>query len=111
MQLAAHTVFSIRLPPLSLQVCLLDLDYNLPVQVRDYALGLDNEDEPSSGVGKEYALQRKVGLRVQGLGSEAERALRRSVSKECVLQRHVKSEPLNLINPLTQGKTLSPNLP
>ena len=42
------------------QVCLLDLDYNLPVQVRDYALGLDNEDEPSSGVGKEYQLQRKV---------------------------------------------------
>ena len=41
-------------------MCLLDLDYNLPVQVRDYALGLDNEDEPSSGVGKEYALQRKV---------------------------------------------------
>lgn len=46
--------------PSPLQVCLLDLDYNLPVQVRDYALGLDNEDEPSSGVGKEYALQRKV---------------------------------------------------
>ncbi len=48
------------LPPAPPQVCLLDLDYNLPVQVRDYALGLDNEDEPSSGVGKEYALQRKV---------------------------------------------------
>ena len=45
---------------LRLRFCLLDLDYNLPVQVRDYALGLDNEDEPSSGVGKEYQLQRKV---------------------------------------------------
>ena len=30
------------------------------MQVRDYALGLDNEDEPSSAVGREYALQRKV---------------------------------------------------
>ena len=48
------------------QVCLLDLDYNLPVQVRDYALGLDNEDEPSSGVGKEYQLQRKVWIRLRG---------------------------------------------
>ena len=35
-------------PPV--QVCLLDLDYNLPVQVRDYALGLQNDDEPQSEV-------------------------------------------------------------
>jgi hypothetical protein len=38
------------------QVCLLDLDYNLPVQVRDTALGVANDDEPASDVGKEYAL-------------------------------------------------------
>jgi pre-mRNA-splicing factor RBM22/SLT11 len=39
------------------QVCLLDLDYNLPVQVRDQALGADPEDQlPESDVGKEYAL-------------------------------------------------------
>ncbi len=40
-----------------IQVCLLDLDYNLPVQVRDQALGADPEDQlPESDVGKEYAL-------------------------------------------------------
>mmetsp|Transcript_29226 Transcript_29226/g.64686 ORF Transcript_29226/g.64686 Transcript_29226/m.64686 type:complete len:459 (-) Transcript_29226:408-1784(-) len=42
------------------QVCLLDLDYNLPVQVRDYALGIQNDDEPESAVGKEYKLQREI---------------------------------------------------
>ena len=32
-----------------------------PCKCANYALGLDNEDEPSSLVGREYALQRKVG--------------------------------------------------
>jgi len=41
-------------------VCLLDLEYNLPVQVRDQALGLTNEDEPQSDVGKEYQLHQRV---------------------------------------------------
>ena len=39
------------------QVCLLDLDYNLPVQVRDKALGTLDEGLPESLVGKEYALE------------------------------------------------------
>lgn len=39
------------------QVCLLDLDYNLPVQVRDHALGAQAEQLPQSDAGKEYALQ------------------------------------------------------
>lgn len=39
------------------QVCLLDLDYNLPVQVRDKALGLE-DDLPDSVAGKEFALNR-----------------------------------------------------
>lgn len=38
------------------QVCLLDLDYNLPVQVRDSALGIEDETLPGSDVGKEYQL-------------------------------------------------------
>ena len=42
------------------QCCLLDLDYNLPVQVRDYALGLQKEDEPTSTVGREYQLQKQM---------------------------------------------------
>ena len=37
-------------------MCLLDLDYNLPVQVRDQALGLEDESLPESDVGKEYKL-------------------------------------------------------
>lgn len=41
-----------------LQVCLLDLDYNLPVQVRDQAMGLEDEVLPESDVGKEFALER-----------------------------------------------------
>ena len=41
-----------------MQVCLLDLDYNLPVQVRDQALGLEDEALPESDVGKEFALER-----------------------------------------------------
>ena len=40
------------------QVCLLDLDYNLPVQVRDQALGMQDDGLPESAAGKEYALQR-----------------------------------------------------
>ena len=40
------------------QVCLLDLDYNLPVQARDAALGVEDEQLPDSDVGREYQLQR-----------------------------------------------------
>lgn len=39
------------------QVCLLDLDYNLPVQVRDQALGMADDALPESTAGREYALQ------------------------------------------------------
>ena len=48
-------------PCLRLQVCLLDLQYNLPVQVRDTAMteeGAELAALPGSDVGKEYALQR-----------------------------------------------------
>ncbi|GAB4817663.1 hypothetical protein N2152v2_004709 [Parachlorella kessleri] len=40
------------------QVCLFDLDYGLPVQVRDQALGTQDESLPDSAVGKEFQLQR-----------------------------------------------------
>ena len=39
------------------QVCLLDLDYGLPVQVRDKASGLEIDDIPNSDVNKEYMLE------------------------------------------------------
>ncbi|KAJ9529454.1 hypothetical protein QJQ45_013807, partial [Haematococcus lacustris] len=42
------------------QVCLLDLDYNLPVQVRDQALGMTNDDQAQSEVGKEFQLHQRV---------------------------------------------------
>jgi pre-mRNA-splicing factor RBM22/SLT11 len=38
------------------QVCMLDLDYNLPVQIRDKAFNISNEDPPMSDVGKEFSL-------------------------------------------------------
>jgi hypothetical protein len=47
------------MPFTSAQVCLLDLDYNLPVQVRDQALaeaGEVVEALPQSDAGREYAL-------------------------------------------------------
>lgn len=58
----SHTCFSsVQFRVLVLQVCLLDLDYNLPVQVRDQALGADPDDElPESDVGKEYALAERA---------------------------------------------------
>ena len=41
--------------PLHLQVCLLDLEFGLPVQVRDQALGVDgNTAIPKSDVNREY---------------------------------------------------------
>jgi len=43
---------------MGVQVCLLDLDYNLPVQARDAALGLEDEALPESDVGREFALER-----------------------------------------------------
>ena len=48
----------LKAPPAALQVCLLDLDYNLPVQVRDSALGKELEDLPQSDANKEYVLDR-----------------------------------------------------
>ncbi|KAL4431000.1 hypothetical protein ABPG75_006256 [Micractinium tetrahymenae] len=45
------------------QVCLLDLDYGLPVEVRDKALGMAQESLPESDPGKEYALNR---MQVEG---------------------------------------------
>ena len=38
------------------QVCLFDLDYGLPVQVRDAALGVEKDEIPESAVGKEFQL-------------------------------------------------------
>jgi pre-mRNA-splicing factor RBM22/SLT11 len=41
-------------------VCLFDLDYGLPVQVRDTALGIEKEDIPESDVGKEFQLNEQI---------------------------------------------------
>eukprot|EP00803_Ostreobium_quekettii_P009893 evm.model.scf_51.4 EVM.evm.TU.scf_51.4 scf_51:35985-40803(-) len=54
------------------QVCLLDLDYGLPVQVRDSALGIDKDVIPESDVNKEYKLDQ---LTKSGeLGAEYQKA-------------------------------------
>ena len=39
------------------QVCLLDLEYGIPVQARDTALGIEDESLPESDVGKEFRLK------------------------------------------------------
>lgn len=55
------------------QTCLLDLEYGLPVQVRDHALGI-KDDIPKGDVNKEYMIQNAekevwVGVAcVQGVG-------------------------------------------
>ena len=53
-----HGPTALPLPTPHPQVCLLDLEYGLPVQVRDQALGLQDESLPDSVAGKEYALNR-----------------------------------------------------
>jgi pre-mRNA-splicing factor RBM22/SLT11 len=45
---------------LCVQVCLFDLDYGLPVQVRDTALGIEKEEIPESDVGKEFQLNERI---------------------------------------------------
>ena len=72
------------------QVCLNDLEYNLPVQVRDQALGIAAKDEgdpgdlPESTAGREYALNAmaeqgfdKKKFSVTGAGAAALQNLRR----------------------------------
>lgn len=49
-------------------MCLLDLDYNLPVQVRDQALGVEDDALPESDVGKEFALERMANEGELGVG-------------------------------------------
>lgn len=65
--LRAHPSPAPPLPPLAaplcLQVCLFDLDYGLPVQVRDTALGIEKDEIPESAVGKEFQLMEQVGGR------------------------------------------------
>lgn len=39
------------------QTCVLDLEYGLPVQVRDAALNIAQDEMPLSDVGKEYHIQ------------------------------------------------------
>jgi hypothetical protein len=41
-------------------VCLFDLDYGLPVQVRDTALGIEKDEIPESAVGKEFQLNEQA---------------------------------------------------
>ena len=40
------------------QTCLLDLEYGLPVQVRDSALNIEQDDMPKSEVGREFHVQK-----------------------------------------------------
>lgn len=56
------------------QVCLLDLDYNLPVQVRDQALGMEDEALPESDVGREFALERMANEGELGVGYNKSKA-------------------------------------
>ena len=57
-----------------MQVCLLDLDYNLPVQVRDQAMGVEDEALPESDVGREFALERMTNEGELGVGYNKSKA-------------------------------------
>lgn len=48
------------------QTCLLDLQYNLPVQVRDTALNITN-DAPRSEINREYFAQNIEGKVIKNL--------------------------------------------
>lgn len=70
-------------------MCLLDLEYGLPVQVRDTALGIDTTDAiPKSDVNREYFAEehdKKVSestrRRQQGIGQKHYRQLGSSASE------------------------------
>jgi len=67
------------------QVCLNDLDYNVPVQVRDQALGVSAEDSalPESTAGREFALN---AMAEQGLLADKKR-FEAAGAGEAVLER------------------------
>jgi len=70
------------------QTCLLDLEYHLPTQVRDTALGVSNE-APTSDVNREYYAQNqeaKVTFRLFLLSARFGRAPIDEKSPRCSLQ-------------------------
>ncbi|KFD54375.1 hypothetical protein M513_04718 [Trichuris suis] len=74
------------------QTCLLDLEYGLPVQVRDYALGL-KDDLPKTGANKDYFIQ----------AAEREMAKGDGVSSAGSLAKYVESGPNEMLMRLARS--------
>jgi pre-mRNA-splicing factor RBM22/SLT11 len=76
------------------QTCLLDLEYGLPVQVRDYALGL-KDDIPKSGVNKDFYLQNMEREIAQGDGTTPVGSLGKMIDQgpNELLQKLARTQP------------------
>uniref|UniRef100_A0A5S6QWH6 Pre-mRNA-splicing factor RBM22 n=1 Tax=Trichuris muris TaxID=70415 RepID=A0A5S6QWH6_TRIMR len=74
------------------QTCLLDLEYGLPVQVRDYALGL-KDDLPKTGANKDYFIQ----------AAEREMAKGDGMSTSGSLAKYVESGPNEMLMRLARS--------
>ncbi|ESN91052.1 hypothetical protein HELRODRAFT_139690, partial [Helobdella robusta] len=75
------------------QTCLLDLEYGLPVQVRDAALNIDRGEIPTSDVGREYYTQKMERELANTDGTTPAGALGKARAKSEMLMKLARTTP------------------